>query len=106
MAWKNADTIEWRALPKTPLTDRDVIVIDDILDGGITLSVIQQYCEQAGAQSVRHAVLLDKPSGRSPEGIQKADYVGITVGNHWIFGTGLDYFGYWRNVDGIYTISE
>ena len=53
---KTADTIEWRTLPKTPLTDRDVIVIDDILDGGITLSVIQQYCEQAGAQSVRHAV--------------------------------------------------
>jgi hypoxanthine phosphoribosyltransferase len=94
--------IHWLATPRIPLLNRHVILVDDILDGGVTLKEAKTFCEAQGATVVEVAVLLNKPSGRVPEGLQHADYIGLEVGPGYLYGYGLDYSGYLRNKDGIY----
>ena len=93
-------TLEWLLKPKTPIKDRTILIIDDILDEGITLSVIKEYCLEQGATAVYTAVLLDKDLGHSKP--ISADFVGLPVENRYLFGYGLDYKGYLRNAPGIY----
>lgn len=92
--------IEWILEPRINLQDRTVLIIDDILDEGITLAEIRKYCLTKGASEVYSAVLLDKDLGKVKP-IQ-ADYVGLPVANRYLFGYGLDYKGYLRNAAGIY----
>ena len=96
--------LEWRAKPACNMQGRTVVVVDDILDGGITLSAIIEYCQAAGAAEVFSAVLVDKCNARLPQGHQRADFCGLTVDNHYVFGYGMDYKGYLRNAPGIYMI--
>lgn len=97
-------TIQWIAKPRTSLKDRHVLVVDDILDGGITLAAIKAEFEAQGATKVHTAVLIDKIRERPAEGLQKADYVGLEMPDYFIFGYGLDYKGYFRNLAGIYMV--
>ena len=97
--------LEWRVHPDISLKNRTIVVVDDILDGGITLDSIVQYCEQAGANKVYTAVLVDKHDARDPKGLQTADFCGLKVDNHYVFGYGMDYKGYLRNAPGIYVVS-
>ncbi|OGT63772.1 MAG: hypoxanthine-guanine phosphoribosyltransferase [Gammaproteobacteria bacterium RIFCSPHIGHO2_12_FULL_45_9] len=97
--------LEWRVTPATNLRGRTVVIVDDILDGGLTLSGVIRYCEQAGAAVVYTAVLVDKCHARLPEGHAAADFCGLTVDNHYVFGYGLDYKGYLRNAPGIYRVA-
>jgi hypoxanthine phosphoribosyltransferase len=97
--------LEWRVHPDIPLKGRTVVVVDDILDGGITLDSIVRYCENANAAKVYSAVLVDKHQARDPKGLAKADFCGLTVDNHYVFGFGMDYKGYLRNAPGIYMVS-
>lgn len=97
--------IEWRVKPKASLKDRTVLVVDDILDGGVTLKAILDYCEAEGAEKVYSAVLVDKHHTRVDGGLEKADFVGLSVDNHYIFGYGMDYNEYLRNAPGIYMVS-
>ena len=93
-------TIEWILKPGIPLKDRTVLIIDDVLDEGITLAAIQQYCLEQGATSVYSAVLIDKILDH--EKPTRADFVGLTVPNRYLFGYGMDYKGYLRNAAGIF----
>ena len=97
--------ITWRATPSYSLKDRVVVIIDDILDGGLTLAAIKTYCEQQGASKIYTAVLIDKPEGRTPGGLSSADFVGLSIANRFVFGYGLDYDGYLRNSSGIYAVA-
>lgn len=97
--------LHWRAKPTTPLDGRTVIVVDDILDSGITLKEVIEYCKEQGATAVYSAVLVDKQHARQPEGLQKADFTGLMVGNHFVFGYGMDYKEYLRNAPGIFAVS-
>ncbi|PPD41114.1 MAG: hypoxanthine-guanine phosphoribosyltransferase [Methylobacter sp.] len=92
--------IEWVLKPQLPLKGRTVLIIDDILDEGITLLAIRQYCLDEGADAVYSAVLIDKQLGR--EKPIKADFVGLEAANRYLFGYGMDYKGYLRNAAGIY----
>ncbi|MDD2722513.1 MAG: hypoxanthine-guanine phosphoribosyltransferase [Methylovulum sp.] len=92
--------IEWLFEPRMPLDGRVVLVVDDILDEGITLAAIHQYCLEKGATAVYSAVLLDKLLGHDKP--IRADFVGLEVANHYLFGYGMDYKGYLRNAAGIY----
>lgn len=92
--------IEWITKPRTSLKNRTVLLIDDILDAGITLAAIYDYCVQEGASSVYTAVLLDKELQQTKP--IAADFVGLKVVDRYVFGYGMDYKGYWRNADGIY----
>lgn len=97
--------LEWIAWPRTPLEGRTVLVVDDILDEGVTLAAILQRCREAGAASVHSAVLVDKRIGR-PRALERADFTGLTVPDRYVFGYGMDYRGYLRNVPGIYALAD
>lgn len=97
--------IQWRAEPKTVLKDRTVIVLDDVLDGGVTLAAVVDYCKVKQAKAVYTAVLVDKERQREPGGLEQADFTGIKTVNRYIIGYGLDYKEYLRNVPGIYAIA-
>jgi hypoxanthine phosphoribosyltransferase len=92
--------VEWLLRPGESLNGRTVLIIDDILDEGVTLNAIYEYCREQGASSVYSAVLVDKLLDR-PKPIQ-TDFVGLTAENRYLFGYGMDYKGYLRNAPGIY----
>ena len=96
--------IEWLYKPRTSLQGRTVLLLDDILDEGITLKAIRDYCLSDGAKEVFSAVLVDKNLNHSKP--LTADFVGLHVANRYIFGWGMDYKGYGRNADGIYACGE
>lgn len=98
--------ITWRATPETSLKGRTVVIVDDILDGGVTLSAIKQYCLDQEAGDVLTAVLVDKKDARVEGGVETPDFYGLRVENHYIFGYGMDYKGYLRNAPGIYVVSK
>ena len=95
----------WLNEPRIDLTNRAVLVVDDILDGGITLAEIIKYCKNKGANLVKSAVLVDKITSRAEEGLATADYTGIRVENRYVYGYGMDYKGYFRNAPGIYAVA-
>lgn len=97
--------IEWKAEPSTSLAGRTVVVVDDILDGGITLQAIVDHCKEQGADKVYTGVLVDKDNARVEGGYPTADFTGLRVDNHYIFGYGMDYKGYLRNAPGIYVVA-
>ncbi|NOZ54078.1 MAG: hypoxanthine-guanine phosphoribosyltransferase [Gammaproteobacteria bacterium] len=97
-------TLNWIAKPQRAVENRHVLIVDDILDEGITLAEIADYCLQAGACTVRTAVLVNKLHDRKH--MRNADYVGLTVEDRYVFGYGMDYKGYLRNVPGIYAVKE
>jgi hypoxanthine phosphoribosyltransferase len=94
----------WKAKPEISFIDRDVLIIDDILDEGHTLGAIIDFCRHAGAAAVHTAVLIDKDHQRKARPDLKADYVGLSCIDRYIFGYGMDYKGYWRNAPGIYAV--
>ena len=96
--------IEWLFKPTTPLAGRTVLIVDDILDEGYTLKAIADYCRQAGATAVYTAALLDK--NLAVDKPIQADFVGLRVENHYLFGYGMDYKGYLRNAAGIFACKE
>ncbi|KEO83399.1 hypoxanthine phosphoribosyltransferase [Tumebacillus flagellatus] len=75
---------------------RDVIIVEDIIDTGLTLIYLKNLLEQRKAASVKLVSLLDKPDRHKVE-IQ-ADYLGFTVPDHFIVGYGLDYAERYRNL--------
>lgn len=95
-------TLKWVAEPKFPLKDRTVLIIDDILDEGITLAELIKYCQAEGASGVYSAVLVEKEKQRPVE--VKADYVGLLTPDRYLFGYGMDYKDYLRNAAGIYAV--
>jgi hypoxanthine phosphoribosyltransferase len=99
------DEIVWKTTPTTPLKDRTVVIVDDILDGGLTLAAIVDYCREQVAKEIYTAVLVDKQKKREAGGVEKADINGLVVDDRYVFGYGLDYHEYLRNVPGIYAIA-
>lgn len=71
------------------IENRDVIIVEDILDSGITLSYLMQYLQARNPASIRIATLLDKPARRCRD--IKADYAGFEVPDAFVVGYGLDY---------------
>ncbi len=97
-------SIEWILKPGSSLKDRTILIIDDILDEGITLAAIYRYCLEEGATSVYSAVLVDKMLDH--EKPVTADFIGLEVADRYLFGYGMDYKGYLRNASGIYACRE
>ena len=97
--------LSWKMVPSCDLKNRTVIIVDDILDGGITLAEIVKFCVNKGAHDVLTAVLVDKQNARLAHGLPKADFSGLHVDNHYVFGYGMDYKGYLRNAPGIYMVA-
>ena len=96
--------ITWRLPPRDNVRDRVVLVVDDILDEGITLAAIRMRLLEMGAAKVYSAVFADKAIGR-PKPIT-ADFVGVIVPNRYVFGFGMDAYGLWRNLPAIYALKD
>lgn len=93
--------LTWLVRPQIDLKGRVVLIIDDILDEGHTLAQIIEDCRAQGASAVYTAALVNKRHDRRFNGLQ-ADFVGLEVDDHYVFGAGMDFKGWFRNLPGIY----
>jgi hypoxanthine phosphoribosyltransferase len=80
----------------TSVEGRDILIIEDIIDSGLTLSYLVELFRYRKAKSIKIVTLLDKPTGRKAD-IQ-ADYVGFIVPDEFVVGYGLDYIEKYRNL--------
>ena len=78
------------------MTGKNVLIAEDIIDSGNTLSYLLQYFKDKGAKSVRLATMLDKPDRREVD--VKVDYNGFTIPDEFVVGYGLDYDQRYRNL--------
>ena len=94
--------LHWIQEPSISLQDRNILIIDDIFDEGITLFEIAKYCNEKGATTVHSAVLVNKIHNRKAN--YKPDYVGLDVEDRYLFGFGMDYKNYLRNINAIHAV--
>jgi len=80
----------------TGLEGRDVVIVEDIVDTGLTLHYLQEILLARGPRSLRTACLLSKPSRRQID--VAVDYIGFTIEDHFVVGYGLDYDEQYRNL--------
>jgi len=94
--------LKWLSEPRISLKGRNVLLVDDILDQGLTLKALVDYCHAAGASRVASAVLARKNRAEPPA--IEADYYGLEVPDRYVFGCGMDLHEYQRQLPGIYAI--
>lgn len=86
------------------IAGKDLIIVEDIVDTGITLSTLKPLLEAKGVKSLKFVSMLDKPSKRKVE--FKPDYVGKTIDDLFVIGFGLDLDEKYRNLKDIYVYNE
>ncbi len=96
--------LRWHARSPVPFHGRHVVLVDDILDEGVTLAALKAHCLGAGARAVSLVVLVDKeiahPAGQRPV----PDFAALRCPDRYVFGWGMDFEGYWRNLPDIYVL--
>lgn len=95
--------LHWLREPLVPLTDRVVLLVDDILDEGHTLKAVRDDCYRRGAKRVLIASLCTKRHDRLVEGIAP-DFNGIELPDRYVFGFGMDFHEQGRNLPAIYAL--
>jgi len=101
---RGSSDLNWIKFPDIPVRERTVLLIDDVLDEGITLQKVLGYCRDNGAAEIFSVVLADKLGARKAEGLQQADFTALEIPNRYVFGYGLDYKSYLRNAPGIFAV--
>ena len=94
--------LRWLAEPRLDIAGRTLLVVDDILDEGITLAAIKLRLLELGATACYTAVFAEKALGR--EKPIAADFVGVTLPDRYLFGFGMDVSGAWRNLPAVYAM--
>lgn len=94
----------WKVEPTKNVFGRTVLLLDDILDEGHTLAAIKEKCLAQGAKEVIIAVLVEKALNKTKP--ITADFVGLTVPDRYVFGCGMDVYGWWRNLPAIYALKS
>jgi hypoxanthine phosphoribosyltransferase len=89
---------------RAAVRDREVLVVEDIIDTGITLTFLLDYLKKKGPASLRLCALADKPSRRRVP--VKIDYLGLTVPDKFIVGYGIDFDEKYRNLPEIGYLEE
>jgi hypoxanthine phosphoribosyltransferase len=96
--------VRFSGLSRLDLAGKRVLVVDDIVDSGSTLSQLVRLIEEKGASEVRTCTLLDKPSRRKvPFGVH---FKGFTIDDHFAVGYGLDFAGRYRNLPTIFRLLQ
>ena len=95
--------LTWLVRPSRALAGRTVLLVDDILDHGKTLRAIDVELERTGVAEQLTAVLVVK---RLALNRPRVTVSGLTVDDLYVFGSGMDYRGYWRSLAGIYAVAE
>ena len=85
--------------------NRDVIIVEDIVDSGLTIHQLKAHMRAQGASSVRVATMLFKPKKLEYDDA-KPDYIGHEISEEFVIGYGLDFDGFVRNLDAIYKVKE
>ena len=98
-------SLHWLKEPQLSLEGQTVVLVDDIYDEGYTMEELVSYCVKHGAKEVITAVLLLKKK-QTQQVSMKPDIHGLEVNDRYVYGYGMDYKGYLRNVPAIYAISE
>ena len=86
-----------------PLVGRHVLLVEDIIDSGVTVNVVARRIRKLGAASVKLAALLDRPARRQVE--VKIDFTGFVIPDRFVIGYGLDYAGLYRELPHIYSLT-
>jgi hypoxanthine phosphoribosyltransferase len=86
-----------------PLVGRHVLLVEDIIDSGVTVNAVRKRIEKLGAASVRLAALLDRPARRQVE--SRIDFTGFVIPDRFVIGYGLDYAGLYRELPHIYSLT-
>ena len=94
--------LEWIVKPRSTVAGRVVLVVDDILDEGVTMAEVVRRLRQQGASEVLSAVFADKNLGHAKP--VAADFVGVHLPNRYVFGYGMDVKGAWRNLPAVYAV--
>ena len=97
--------LQWKVKPQNSLENRILLIIDDIFDEGHTMQSVVEYCRSENAANVYSAVLVEKEHPRDKAAI-KSDFIGMVVEDRYVFGFGMDYKGYHRNLNAIYAVKE
>ena len=95
---KSSGEVEIRKDLSTSIENKHVIIVEDIVDSGFTLSYLTRMLASRGAKSIKLCTLLDKPARRAPGITLKSDYTGFVVGDEFVVGYGLDYSERYRNL--------
>ena len=95
---KSSGEVEIRKDLSSSIEGKHVVIVEDIVDSGFTLSYLTRLLATRGAKSIKLCTLLDKPSRRAPGIELKADYSGFEIGNEFVVGYGLDYAERYRNL--------
>lgn len=95
---KSSGEVEIRKDLSSSIEGKHVIIVEDIVDSGFTLTYLTKMLASRGAASIKLCTLLDKPSRRAPGITLKSDYAGFDVGNEFVVGYGLDYAEKYRNL--------
>ena len=103
-AWDSLGEVRLTKDMDSSMTDRNVILVEDILDTGLTLNYISKLVQAHQPRSLRIAALLDKPERRIKKDV-KADYVGFQIPNEFVVGYGLDYAERYRNLKDVCILS-
>jgi len=85
--------------------NRDVIIVEDVVDSGLTIHQLKAYLRAHGASSTRVATMLFKPNKLEYEDA-KPDYVGREITDEFVIGYGLDFDGFCRNLSSVYKVKE
>jgi hypoxanthine phosphoribosyltransferase len=96
--------VDWKVSPPHLVRGRSVLVLDDILDHGETMGAIRARLLELGAKDFYCAVLVEKKLAMKKP--IKADFVGLTIPDRFVFGCGMDAKGYWRNLPDIRAMKE
>jgi hypoxanthine phosphoribosyltransferase len=96
-ATKSSGDVEILKDASQPIRGKDVIVVEDIVDTGLTLFRLMEILGSRGASSIKIAALLDKPEPRVKKEL-KIDYCGFQIPNKFVVGYGLDVAGRYRNL--------
>ncbi len=94
--------LQWHHKPRSCLKNRHILIVDDIIDEGITLMSIIKHCQAQQAKSIHSAVLLNR---LLPERQCQADFTGLDIADGFVFGYGLDHKQTCRNLKHIYLLS-
>lgn len=98
-ATKSTGVVQIKLDLKLDIMGRDVLIVEDIVDSGMTLHYLKDHLSNRGASSVKIATLLDKPARRRVD--LKADYYCFTIPDEFVVGYGLDYAEKYRNLPDI-----
>lgn len=90
--------------PQLDMHGKGVLIVEDIIDSGLSMREVHRYIEGRGAKIVKTATFLDKPAARKVE--FEADYIGFSIDPKFVVGYGLDFAEKYRNIPEVQVLSD